>query len=230
DALRRQGREGAGLRTSGRGRDGTHRKLFRRSRAAAHDARGHRLRLLRVAHDLWPDRREVLDQQGRNHARGLHRRRLDRHDRARGAEQRSRWARRARRPRRQGTRTWRRRARWRWRTRTWRTGRTGWRRSWTGRLRRWRRPWGRRRWTRSWRRWTRRSPPERRWALMLSPKRVKHRKQHRGRHRGTSRGQVKVQFGEYGLKALEGGWLTNRQCEAALVAMRRKIKRGGKVW
>ena len=65
---------------------------------------------------------------------------------------------------------------------------------------------------------------------MLSPKRVKHRKQHRGRRAGPSRGQVKVQFGEYGLKALEGGWLTNRQIEAARVAMTRKIKRGGKVW
>ena len=73
-------------------------------------------------------------------------------------------------------------------------------------------------------------PRRRRRALMLSPKRVKHRKQHRGRRRGTSRGQVKVQFGEYGLKALEGGWLTNRQIEAARVAMTRKIKRGGKVW
>ena len=70
----------------------------------------------------------------------------------------------------------------------------------------------------------------RRWALMLSPKRVKHRKQHRGRRRGNSRGQVKVQFGEYGLKALEQGWLTNRQIEAARIAMTRKIKRGGKVW
>jgi large subunit ribosomal protein L16 len=65
---------------------------------------------------------------------------------------------------------------------------------------------------------------------MLSPKRVKHRKQHRGRRSGVSRGQVKVQFGEYGLKALEGGWLTNRQIEAARIAMTRKIKRGGKVW
>jgi large subunit ribosomal protein L16 len=65
---------------------------------------------------------------------------------------------------------------------------------------------------------------------MLSPKRVKHRKQFRGRRKGVSRGQVKVQFGEYGLKALEGGWLTNRQIEAARVAMTRKIKRGGKVW
>ncbi len=66
--------------------------------------------------------------------------------------------------------------------------------------------------------------------LMLSPKRVKHRKQHRGRRRGMSRGQVKVQFGEYGLKSLEQGWLTNRQIEAARIAMTRKIKRGGKVW
>jgi large subunit ribosomal protein L16 len=65
---------------------------------------------------------------------------------------------------------------------------------------------------------------------MLSPKRVKHRKQHRGRRGGVSRGQVKVQFGEYGLKALEQGWLTNRQIEAARIAMTRKIKRGGKVW
>ena len=65
---------------------------------------------------------------------------------------------------------------------------------------------------------------------MLSPKRVKHRKVHRGRRRGLSRGQVKVQFGEYGLKSLEQGWLTNRQIEAARIAMTRKIKRGGKVW
>ncbi len=70
----------------------------------------------------------------------------------------------------------------------------------------------------------------RRATLMLSPKRVKHRKQHRGRRGGVSRGQVKVQFGEYGLKALEEGWLTNRQIEAARIAMTRKIKRGGKVW
>ena len=72
-------------------------------------------------------------------------------------------------------------------------------------------------------RWRRRS-------LMLSPKRVKHRKQHRGRRAGLSRGQVKVQFGEYGLKAMDAGWLTNRQIEAARIAMTRKIKRGGKVW
>ena len=65
---------------------------------------------------------------------------------------------------------------------------------------------------------------------MLAPKRVKHRKQFRGRRGGVSRGQVKVQFGEYGLKALEAGWLTNRQIEAARIAMTRKIRRGGKVW
>src|SRR5207244_1111306 len=94
--------------------------------------------------------------------------------------------------------------------------------------RRWR---ARRRRPRAGRRWTRRTPPgRRRWALMLSPKGGKHRKQHRGRRAGVSRGQVKVQFGEYGLKALEGGWLSNRQIEAARVAMTRKIKRGGKVW
>src|SRR5437870_13143569 len=65
---------------------------------------------------------------------------------------------------------------------------------------------------------------------MLTPKRVKYRKQHRGRRRGTARGGVRVQFGDYGLKALESAWITNRQIEAARVAMTRKIKRGGKVW
>ena len=65
---------------------------------------------------------------------------------------------------------------------------------------------------------------------MLSPKRVKHRKHHRGRMRGNARGGVRVQFGDYGLKALERGWISNRQIEAARIAMTRKIKRGGKVW
>ena len=65
---------------------------------------------------------------------------------------------------------------------------------------------------------------------MLSPKRVKFRRVHRGRRHGLSRGQQTVAFGEYGLKALEQGWLTNRQIEAARIAMTRKIKRGGKVW
>ena len=65
---------------------------------------------------------------------------------------------------------------------------------------------------------------------MLLPKKVKFRKVHRGRRRGLSRGQTEVQFGEWGIKALEDGWLTNRQIEAARIAMTRKIKRGGKVW
>jgi large subunit ribosomal protein L16 len=65
---------------------------------------------------------------------------------------------------------------------------------------------------------------------MLSPKRVKHRKQHRGRRAGFAKGGTRVEFGEYGLKALDRGWLTNRQIEAARIAMTRKIKRGGKVW
>ena len=65
---------------------------------------------------------------------------------------------------------------------------------------------------------------------MLMPKRVKHRKQFRGKMRGNSRGGTEVHFGEYGLKTLERGWITNRQIEAARVAMTRKIKRGGKVW
>src|SRR5881396_1099619 len=65
---------------------------------------------------------------------------------------------------------------------------------------------------------------------MLLPKKTKFRKQHRGRMRGVSKGQVEVQYGDFGLKALEPGWLTNRQIEAARIAMTRKIKRGGKVW
>jgi large subunit ribosomal protein L16 len=65
---------------------------------------------------------------------------------------------------------------------------------------------------------------------MLLPKRFKHRKQQRGRRTGTSKGHTTVQFGDYGLKALEDGWITNRQIEAARIAMTRKIKRGGKVW
>jgi large subunit ribosomal protein L16 len=65
---------------------------------------------------------------------------------------------------------------------------------------------------------------------MLLPKKTKFRKHHRGRREGTAKGQTTVQFGDYGLKALEAGWLTNRQIEAARIAMTRKIKRGGKVW
>ena len=65
---------------------------------------------------------------------------------------------------------------------------------------------------------------------MLMPKRGKHRKVMRGRRKGNSKGGTSIAFGEYGLKALEAGWITNRQIEAARVAMTRKMKRGGKVW
>ena len=65
---------------------------------------------------------------------------------------------------------------------------------------------------------------------MLMPKKTKFRKVHRGRRRGLSRAQTEVQFGDYGIKTLEAGWLTNREIEAARIAMTRKIKRGGKVW
>ncbi len=65
---------------------------------------------------------------------------------------------------------------------------------------------------------------------MLSPKRVKHRKTHKGRMRGKSYRGNKVSFGEFGLQTTECGWITNRQIEAARVAMTRHIKRGGKVW
>ena len=65
---------------------------------------------------------------------------------------------------------------------------------------------------------------------MLMPRKTKHRKQFRGRRRGMSTGQTDVQYGDYGIKALEVGWVTNRQIEAARIAMTRKIRRGGKVW
>jgi large subunit ribosomal protein L16 len=65
---------------------------------------------------------------------------------------------------------------------------------------------------------------------VLLPRRTKFRKVQRGRRRGASKGGTTVQWGEYGLKALEAGWVTNRQIEAARIAMTRKIKRGGKVW
>ena len=65
---------------------------------------------------------------------------------------------------------------------------------------------------------------------MLLPKKTKYRKVQRGRRRGQAKGQTSVQYGDYGIKALEAGWVTNRQIEAARIAMTRKIKRGGKVW
>lgn len=65
---------------------------------------------------------------------------------------------------------------------------------------------------------------------MLLPKRVKHRKVQRGSMKGEAKGGTQVAFGDYGLKALEPGWITNRQIEAARIAMTRYMKRGGKVW
>ena len=65
---------------------------------------------------------------------------------------------------------------------------------------------------------------------MLMPKKVKYRKQQRGRMTGKAKGGASVDFGEFGLKALEPCWLTNRQIEAARIAMTRSIKRGGKIW
>ena len=65
---------------------------------------------------------------------------------------------------------------------------------------------------------------------MLSPKRVKFRKRFKGRTKGLATRGNEVSFGQYGLKAMEPGWVTNRQIEAARVALTRHIKRGGKVW
>jgi large subunit ribosomal protein L16 len=65
---------------------------------------------------------------------------------------------------------------------------------------------------------------------MLLPKRVKHRKVMRGSRKGVAKGGYEIAFGDYGLKALEAAWITNRQIESARVAMTRHMKRGGKVW
>jgi large subunit ribosomal protein L16 len=65
---------------------------------------------------------------------------------------------------------------------------------------------------------------------MLMPKKVKHRKHHRGRRRGRAKGGDTLSFGDYGLQALEPGWMTARQIEAARIAITRHIKRTGKVW
>jgi large subunit ribosomal protein L16 len=65
---------------------------------------------------------------------------------------------------------------------------------------------------------------------MLMPKKVKYRKHHRGRMKGKAYRGCEVNFGQYGLQALEPGWITDRQIEAARVAMTRKIKRAGRVW
>ena len=65
---------------------------------------------------------------------------------------------------------------------------------------------------------------------MLMPRKVAHRKHHRGRTKGLTKGGSGLHFGEYGIQALEPGWITARQIEAARIAMTRSIKRGGKVW
>ncbi|EAF7372889.1 50S ribosomal protein L16 [Listeria monocytogenes] len=65
---------------------------------------------------------------------------------------------------------------------------------------------------------------------MLVPKRVKYRREFRGNMRGHAKGGTEVAFGEYGLQAVEASWITNRQIEAARIAMTRYMKRGGKVW
>ncbi len=65
---------------------------------------------------------------------------------------------------------------------------------------------------------------------MLMPRKVKHRKQQRGRLKGTSKGGTNVTFGDFGIQALEPGWITARQIEAARIAMTRHVRRGGKVW
>ncbi len=65
---------------------------------------------------------------------------------------------------------------------------------------------------------------------MLAPKRVKYRKQMKGRNRGKARRGNTVSFGNYGLMSMDAGWITNRQIEAARVALTRTMKRGGKVW
>ena len=65
---------------------------------------------------------------------------------------------------------------------------------------------------------------------MLVPKRVKHRREFRGKMRGEAKGGKNIDFGTYGLRAIESKWITNRQIEAARIAMTRYMKRGGKVW
>jgi len=65
---------------------------------------------------------------------------------------------------------------------------------------------------------------------MLMPRKVKYRKQQRGRMSGAAKGGTAVSFGDFGIQALEPGWLTARQIEASRIAMTRHVKRGGKVW
>ena len=62
------------------------------------------------------------------------------------------------------------------------------------------------------------------------PRKVRHRKTHRGRMKGRAKGGTTMHFGDFGIQALEPGWITARQIEAARIAMPRHVKRGGKVW
>ncbi|MCD6081182.1 MAG: 50S ribosomal protein L16, partial [Candidatus Omnitrophica bacterium] len=66
--------------------------------------------------------------------------------------------------------------------------------------------------------------------MVMMPKRVKYRKSQRGRRKGISKGATTIAFGEYGLQAVGNAWITNRQIEAARVAITRKLRRGGKLW
>jgi large subunit ribosomal protein L16 len=65
---------------------------------------------------------------------------------------------------------------------------------------------------------------------MLIPRRVKHRKQHHPSRRGVAKGGTRIAFGDYGIQALEPGYISNRQIESARIAITRAIRRGGKVW
>jgi len=65
---------------------------------------------------------------------------------------------------------------------------------------------------------------------MLMPRKIAHRKHHRGRTKGNAKAGTELHFGDYGIQALEPGWLTARQIEASRIAMTRAIRRGGKVW
>ena len=65
---------------------------------------------------------------------------------------------------------------------------------------------------------------------MLMPRRIKHRKQHHPNRRGAAKGGTRLAFGDFGIQAVEGHYVTNRQIESARIAMTRHIKRGGKVW
>lgn len=66
--------------------------------------------------------------------------------------------------------------------------------------------------------------------MVLVPKRVKHRREFRGKMRGEAKGGKEIAYGDYGLQAIDSKWITNRQIEAARIAMTRYMKRGGKVW